>query len=108
VGKQRVTATQVAVKMSNRTSHSHHSILHKNNKLGNNKNNHNNHNNNNKWLQSLTRDLAVISGLPHQNILTLHGVCESKQQQTTVNNHRASCYFFFFLVFLRLVFVDRV
>jgi len=24
----------------------------------------------------LARDLAVISGLPHQNILTLHGVCE--------------------------------
>jgi len=66
VGKQRVTATQVAVKMSNRMN-----------------------NNNNMWLQSLTRDLAVICGLPHQNILTLHGVCESKQQQTTYvnNNH---------------------
>jgi len=64
VGKQRVTETQVAVKMSNRMNK-----------------NDNNNNMNNAWLQSLTRDLAVICGLPHQNILTLHGVCESKQQQ---------------------------
>jgi len=29
--------------------------------------------------EELARDLAVISGLPHQNILTLHGVCESSK-----------------------------
>jgi len=42
------------------------------------------------WLQSLNRDLAVISGLPHQNILTLHGVCESKQQTTTSQGGQAA------------------
>jgi len=83
VGKQRVTATQVTVKMSNRMTMSNTNY----------NNNNMNNVNNNMWLQSLTRDLAVISGLPHQNILTLHGVCESKQQQqqtTYANKHQAA------------------
>jgi len=50
VGRRQEHAIQVAVKMSNRIT----PVL----------------------LDELERDLAVISGLPHQNILTLHGVCE--------------------------------
>lgn len=35
----------------------------------------------------LVRDLAVISGLPHPNILTLHGVCEPNSNNSNRSNH---------------------
>jgi len=53
VGTKRIQSISVAVKMSNRKNSSEHVTA------------------------DLARDLAVISSLPHPNILTLHGVCES-------------------------------
>jgi len=75
VGRQQVHSVEVAVKMSNRAYNHTHDY------------------NNNQVSNELARDLAVISGLPHQNILTLLGVCEpatstnsnNKGQQQAVN-----------------------
>jgi len=63
VGRRRVHTVQVAVKMANRHSNSQSeaSLL----------------------SAELSRDLEVISSLPHQNILTLFGVCESQGNKST-------------------------
>lgn len=67
VGKQQVHAIQVAVKMSSRVQLKEEELLSPSPLL----------------TDELARDLAVISGLPHQNILTLHGVCDSTKKTKT-------------------------
>jgi len=64
LGKQQVHAIQVAVKMSFRVQLKEELLSPP------------------LLTDELARDLAVISGLPHQNILTLHGVCESKTKKS--------------------------